>query len=299
MKKKYFCRQCKGIRNQSELHKVEKRGGDDDDFFQWIDRYLIIECDGCETISFLNIYGNSEMTEYNDEGDQVYYYDKFIYPYPLEKSYEIEPLSDLPEKIRIIYSETINALKANSYILTAGGLRAIIEALCNHLKIRQDTLEERINLLNKKGHLTVSESKRLHSIRFLGNDALHEIAKPKKEHLYLLLDIINHLLVNLFINDKKIKGQIETQIDRYEDFLRLVKNKITKEMINKQYSLKQILDKSKRLLPKGKIAEFEDQLIEEINNKNLTFLKLVLKGEHNNYKVIKVPSKFDSGILEI
>lgn len=297
MKKKYFCRNCKGVRNQSELHKVERRGGDDDGYFQWIDRYLIIECNGCETVSFLNIYGDTEMSQHNDEGYQDYYDDEFIYPYSLEKSFEIENLLYLPEKIRIIYSETINALKANSYILTAGGLRAIIEALCNHLKIRKDNLEERINLLNKKGHLTVSESKRLHSIRFLGNDALHEIAKPKKEHLYILLDIINHLLVNLFINDKKIKGKIETLIDSYEDFLRLVKNKITKEMINQEYSLIQIIDESKRLFPKGKIAELEIQLIEEISKKNLTFLKLVSKGDDNKYKVIEVPSKFDFGIF--
>ncbi|ADV48028.1 hypothetical protein Celal_0689 [Cellulophaga algicola DSM 14237] len=297
MKKKYFCRNCKGIRNQSALHKVEKRGGDDDGYFQWVDKYFIIECNGCETISFLNIYGNTEMTEPNEEGYQDYYDDEFIYPYSLEKSYEIETLSYLPEKIRIIYSETINALKANSYILTAGGLRAIIEALCNYLKIRKDNLEERINLLNEKGHLTVSESKRLHSIRFLGNDALHEIAKPKKEHLYILLDIINHLLVNLFVNDKKIKGQIETQIDSYEDFLRLIKNKINKEMIDKEYSLNQIIDKSKRLFPKGKIAELEVQLIEEINKNNLTFLKIVTNGDNTNYKVIEVPSTFDFGIF--
>lgn len=297
MKKKYFCRNCKGARNHSEIHKVERRGGDDDGYFQWIDRYLIIECKGCETLSFLNIYGDTEMTQHNDEGYQDYYDDEFIYPYPLEKSFEIENLSYLPEKIRIIYSETINALKANSYILTAGGLRAIIEALCNHLKIRKDNLEERINLLHKKGHLTVSESKRLHSIRFLGNDALHEISKPKKEHLYILLDIINHLLVNLFINDKKIKGQIETLIDNYDDFLRLVKNKITKEMIDKDYTLLQIIDKSKRLFPKGKIADLEMQLVEEINKKNVTFLKLTSKKNGYIYKIKEVPSKFDFGIF--
>lgn len=298
MDKKYFCRNCKGLRNQTELHKVEQRGQDDDGYFQWIDKYLIIKCNGCETISFLNIYGNTEMTRPIDNyGEYEYYDDEFLYPCSLEKSYEIENQEYLPEKIRMIYAETINALKANSYILTAGGLRAIIEALCNHLKIRKDSLEERINLLNEKGHLTVSESKRLHSIRFLGNDALHEIEKPKKEHLYILLDIINHLLVNLFVNDKKIKDQIETLIDNYEDFFRLLKNKINKEMINKEYSIIQIIGKSKRLFPKGKISEFEVQLIEEINKKNVAFMELTLKEEEKKYLVLEVPSKFDFGIF--
>ena len=71
----------------------------------------------------------------------------------------------LPENIRGIYVETIAAFKANISILTAGGLRAIIEALCNHLKIKGANLSERIDLLHNKGHLTLSESKRLHSIR--------------------------------------------------------------------------------------------------------------------------------------
>lgn len=134
MKQKYFCRNCKGLRNQKELHRSERRGGDDDGFFQWIDKYLIIECNGCETISFLNIYGDSEMSYMTDEGYHEYFDEETIYPYYLEKSNEIEYKSYLPDKIKMIYTETVNALKANSYILTAGGLRATIEAICNHLK---------------------------------------------------------------------------------------------------------------------------------------------------------------------
>ena len=295
MKNKHFCRNCKGLRNQKELHKIERRGGDDDGYFLWINKYLIIECNGCETISFLHIYGNTEMSFINDEGYQEYYDEEIIYPYYLEKSNEIEYKSYLPEKIKMIYTETINALKSNSYVLTAGGLRATIEAICNHLKIRKDNLEERINLLHKKGHLTISESKRLHSIRFLGNDALHEIEKPKKEHLYLLLDIINHLLINLFINDKKIKGQIETLIDNYDDFLRLVKNRLTEEMISKEFTLFEILGKSKRLFPKGKIVELERQFIEEIKDKKHSFIKI--GKDKSKYEIKKVPSQFDFGIF--
>lgn len=295
MKKKYFCRNCKGLRNQKVLYQTEKRGGDDDGFFQWIDKYLIIECNGCETISFLNIYGNTEMSYTNDEGYQEYYDDEIIYPYYLEKSNEVEYKSYLPDKIKMIYVETVNALKANSYVLTAGGLRATIEAICNHLKIRKDNLEERINLLHKKGHLTISESKRLHSIRFLGNDALHEIEKPKKEHLYLLLDIINHLLINLFINDEKIKGQIETLVDNYDDFFRLIKNKLTNEMIDKEFTILEILGKSKRLFPKGKLNEYETQFSEEVKQKKHSFIKT--GKEKDKYEIKKVPSQFDFGIF--
>jgi len=293
MKEKCFCENCKGLRNHKELHIVERKGSDDDGFLRWFNKYSILECKGCENISFLHTYGDTEMYHTNNhEGYQEYYYDETVYPYYLEKSFEIELKTYLPKKIRMIYSETLNALKANSYILTAGGLRATIEALCNHLKIRKDSLEERINLLHKKGHLTVSESNRLHSIRFLGNDALHEIEKPKKEHLYILLDIINHLLLNLFINDKKLAGKIETLIDNYFDFLKLVKNKLTEEMIGKEYTLLEILGKSKRLFPKGKIIEFEKQFEEEIKNKKHSFLSKGKSKLDNKYKIIEIPSIF-------
>jgi len=295
MKEKLFCKNWKGLRNHKEHHKVERKGSDDNGYLRWFNRYTIIECNGCENISFLHTYGDTEMYHTNNmEGYQEYYYDETIYPYYLEKSNEIEFKSYLPDKIKMIYTETVNALKANSYVLTAGGLRATIEAICNHLKIRKDNLEERINLLHKKGHLTISESKRLHSIRFLGNDALHEIEKPKKEHLYLLLDIINHLLINLFINDKKIKGQIETLVDSYDDFFRLIKNKLTDEMVNKEFTLLEILGKSKRLFPKGKLAEFEKQLVEEIKDKKHSFIKT--GKEKEKYIIKEVPTQFDFGI---
>jgi len=292
MKEKYFCRTCKGLRNHNELFIKKTRGGDDDDFFQWIENYSVIECLGCETISFLKVYGNTDMVDHDYEGNPEYYFESTIFPNYLDKGNEIEALYYLPENIRGIYVETIAAFKSNVSILTAGGLRAIIEALCNHLKIKGANLSERIDLLHKKGHLTLSESKRLHSIRFLGNDALHEIEKPKKEHLYLLLEMINHLLANLFINDKIIKGKVETIIDTYEEFVRLIKSKITKDMIGASHNLLEILDKSKRLISKEKLKEYEEKFVSEITESKHDFIKITTEKPFIIYEIIKEPSSF-------
>lgn len=295
MKNKYFCRNCKGIRNQKELHKVEKRGSENDDYFQWVDKYLIIECEGCDTVSFLKIYGNSDMTFHDEEGNIDYYEDETIYPLYLEKSTEISYKYYLPEKIKEIYSETINSLKSKSFILTAGGLRATIEAICNHLKIKKGNLEERINLLHGKGYLTISESKRLHSIRFLGNDALHEIETPKKEHLFILLDIINHLLTNLYINDKIIKGKVETVIDDFEDFLKLIQNKLTKDMVGKSFELLEIIGNSKRLIPKTAYLKLENELVKETEEGNIAFLEYDTTSK--NFLIKEIPPRFNFGIF--
>lgn len=289
MKENFFCRTCKGLRNHKEIHQEKTRGGDNDDYFQWIRNFSIIQCIGCETISFLEIYGDTEMIEHNEDGVPDYYFEKSIYPSFLEKSDELENQHYIPESIRIIYKETISAFKANSYILTAGGLRAIIEAICNHLKIKKGNLADRIDLLHNKGHLTLSESKRLHSIRFLGNDALHEIEKPKKEHLYILLDIINHLLANLFINDKMLKGKMDTIIDKYEDYIKLIQNKIDKNMIGKEYTIKEILGKSIRLIPSKEYQQLEDELKKEIGLGTIDYITISKQTGETLYKVEKEP----------
>jgi len=297
MKEKKFCRKCQGLRNHKDLFEKITRGGDDEGYFQWIDKYIVIECLGCETISFLKIYGNTEMFEQNEEGYQDFYNDETIFPLYLESGEELKYKYYLPDNIKEIYSETISALKSNAFILAAGGLRAIIEALCNHLKIKKDNLSNRIDLLHKKGHLTLSESKRLHSIRFIGNDALHEIEKPKKMHLYLLLEIINHLLANLFINDKIIKGKVDTLIDNYEEFVRLVKSKIKKEMIGQNYTILQIIDKARRLISKENLDDYEKKFIEDIKAAKYSFIKVSNTKEETTYEILTETSTYNFGII--
>jgi len=296
MKEKIFCNNCKGLRNQKEVHKVEKRGGDEGGDFQWYKSYSIIQCNGCDCISFYQVYGDTEMYEQGPYGNQEFFYDESVYPLYLKRGEVIEQLHYLPEKIRIIYAETIASFKSNSSILTAGGLRAIIEAICNNLKITGHNLADRIDGLSENGHLTLAESKRLHSIRFLGNDALHEIEKPKEEHLYLLLEIINHLLSNLFVNDKKMKGKVETMIDTYDDFIRLIQNRIDNDMVGKKMTLSSIIDKSKRLLIKKNMNDFENLFVKDIRSKKITFVKVEKKKPENIYEIIEKPLLFQFGI---
>lgn len=296
MKEKVFCKNCKGLRNHKEIHLVEKRGGDNDDNFQWLHRFSIIECLGCENIAFLEVYGDTEMYERGEHGEQEYYFDNTVYPPHLKKGEEIEHQEHLPEKIKIIYQETISAFKSNSSLLTAGGLRAIIEAICNDLEITGRNLADRIDMLSKNGHLTKSESERLHSIRFLGNDALHEIEKPKAEHLFILLEIVNHLLNNLYVNDKLMEGKVEKMITKYEDFVRLIQNKIEKDMVGKEYNLTKILDKSMRLLTKENYSVFQNRFIKDIEESNIKFAKAKKDNGEVTFEIIEKPKLFKFGI---
>jgi len=290
MEEKYYCRNCKGQRNHKTIFEKKIRGSDDVGYFHWVNNYSIIECLGCENISFLNIYSDTEMTIYNEEGAPDYDNEITLYPFYLEEGRELDGTYYLPKTIRNIYEETIKAFKTSAYILTAGGFRAIIEATCNDLKIREDDLSKRIDLLHEKGFLTLNESKRLHSIRFLGNSALHEMETPKKDQLLILLEIINHLLENLYIHDKKIGNHIDTIIDKYDDFLKLIRNKITKDNLDKELTLSQILGKSKILIKPIDFKKFETKLIEDIDiNKTIDFLITIKNEDKIIYKIKKIP----------
>jgi hypothetical protein len=290
MEEKLYCRKCKGLRNHRLLHEEKRRGEIDEGYLQWMTSFSIIECLGCETISFLEIYGDTNMVGTNEKGETDYFFNKTIYPYYSENVDELECSHYIPSPIIEIYNETLSAYKSNCYILAAGGLRAIIEAICNHLKIKKGNLAERIDLLHDKGYLTIGESKRLHSIRFLGNDALHEIENPKKESLIILFEIVNHLLDNLFISDKKIKGRVETIIDNYDDYLKLIQNKTNKNMIGKEMTISHILGKSFRLIPNKHLKMLENKFKHEITNGKVDFISIIDDKSETIYRIEKEPA---------
>jgi hypothetical protein len=285
---KYFCQACGGERKHVVLFEKKTSGSEDEYNFQWINRFRIIECAGCENISFLKMYGDNFMMKDGQDGEMEYYEDNDVYPPYLKQGEELSGIHQLPENIKSIYRETVNALKVGSLLLTAAGFRAVIEATCNHLKIKQANLAERIDLLHSNGYLSKAESRRLHSIRFLGNSALHEIQTPKAEQLVILLGIVNHLLSNLFISDKLIKGKLDIPLDNYDDFVNVIKRSVRKELIGKEVSLDALLDKAKRLMSTKDYKSFRASFVEESGKGGFDFLE-VADADSAKFKIIKLP----------
>ncbi|MDR6784084.1 DUF4145 domain-containing protein [Pedobacter africanus] len=253
----------------------KKKSGEEIDYnFFWVTRFQLIECAGCENISFLESYGDSFMMTGNDHDGIEYYENAKIYPPYLKNGEELKQDLQIPQNIRNIYRETVNAFKIESLLLTAAGFRAVIEAICNHLKIKQANLADRIDLLHSKGHLSKSESRRLHSIRFLGNKALHEIETPKPEQLVILLNIINHLLSNLFINDKMMKDKLDIVVDTYEEFTIMLQKLVKKEISGTDVTIDSILGKSKHLVSKKNYTIFMETFIKEVKAGKFDFLKI-------------------------
>jgi hypothetical protein len=124
-----------------------------------------------------------------------------------------------PPNLRRIYRETIDSFNAECYTICAGGLRAIVEGICaangvtngpvekeikGKIEIRQSKqLDGKISGLREKDILTKKKAELLHSHRYLGNDALHQLQMPSVDELRLGIEILEHVLIELYeIQDK-------------------------------------------------------------------------------------------------
>ena len=105
----------------------------------------------------------------------------------------------MPYKVRVIYDEVIDAINAQLAILAAVGLRALIEAICRERGIAGSNLMEMIDGLSEKGVLSANQAKILHSHRFLGNVAAHEIEKARREELFAALEIAESMLKTIYM----------------------------------------------------------------------------------------------------
>jgi len=165
-----------------------------------VNHYQIVRCLGCENFSFRNSFSIVTPTGYESASEE-------LYPPrddPRERK-RIEGWIHLPPKVRTIYLETMRALKARAPILTAIGIRTLIETVSKHKRAKGKTLYLRIKNLADRKFLGEPEAKRLHRLRFLGNAAAHDAKPPTHTQLEFALDIAEHLLSSAYLIPLKSK----------------------------------------------------------------------------------------------
>lgn len=266
---KSYCDTCQGETNHVILFIKKEPSTDPDYHFE--KRSMMIECMGCEQVSFRQEDHDYE-TRYPDESDNwAYEITIHLYPEPLKNHKPVIEIYLFPAQIRTVYSETIEALKSNCKLLAGVGFRAVIEAICIDKEIPGRTLELKINNLARNRFITDKESERLHAVRFMGNDSVHEMAVPKEKALYVVLEIIEHLLHNLYIIDHHAKPVLDTFISNFEEFEELLFKKLKKFKKDDDFPLAKYIDKDVRRL-NGQISTFEAELISNINTNEFDLL---------------------------
>jgi hypothetical protein len=175
----------------------------DGDIQVW-DDYLIVLCQGCRTVSFCITSQNSEDIEVDQRTGQQYHATTFtLYPSRIAGRPEMQSLGEVPYGISRIYRETHQALCNNQSILAGIGIRAIVEAVCKERDAIGKDLQKKIDDLATKKVITDDAATILHNIRFMGNEAAHEVTAHTVEELTTAFSVIEYLLQGVYVMPKQ------------------------------------------------------------------------------------------------
>lgn len=201
------CRNCDSFTNHKVLTSIETNWGDDDVEIYGTDMFEIVECLGCDSVSFRLASINSEDVEsyYEKTGETNYKIDEELYPNRIAGRKEIENIHLFPPETLKIYKEIHKALCSRLRILSGIGIRVLVESVCREREANGSNLENKIDDLVNKGLLTKENSEALHATRLLGNRLAHEVIEPKDEALEIAMDIIENLLMSVYIIPNKAK----------------------------------------------------------------------------------------------
>lgn len=213
---KVLCTKCNCETNHKALREESRLFQNDEEYIMARGTWQIVQCNGCETITFREVWTNNEDFDENGPIEDI-----TIYPPRQKDMHPIKPFYEVPLSIRSIYRESIDAFNNGLLVLCSGGLRAVIEGICNHEKIvggpveiekkgvktivRKKDLQGKISGLFEKSLLTKDHAEILHAHRFLGNDALHQLDMPRKSELKIAIEIIEHTLEILY--ELKVKAK--------------------------------------------------------------------------------------------
>ncbi len=225
-KYKLVCPSCKKNTKHIVVKSVTENGSEpmthSDELFHWTTIYEVIQCMGCETISFRSDSSNSE--DYDEEGHS---HTEMLFPKRSKDTWHIKNFYNVPSNLRRIYRETVDCYNGDSLSLCGAGTRALVEGLCTENGIkdgeiqiekpdgttvikRKKDLQGKINGLHQKHILTKQSAEILHEHRFLGNSAIHELSAPSKNELKLAIEIIENVFESLYempIKAMELKGK--------------------------------------------------------------------------------------------
>ena len=209
------CAECNRKTRHLVLQSMDTSGSElvdrqSDISLYWDDHYQIVQCQGCETISFRHLNWFSEYQDFDSDGST-----ERLYPKRSKNSLPTKDYFNAPPSLRRIYRETIESFNNEVYTLCAAGLRSIVEGICEDQEIidgpitvtkkdgsskteRKENLQGKISGLCEKDILTRENSEILHEHRFLGNEAVHKLSQPSPEELTLAIEIIEHTIDALY-----------------------------------------------------------------------------------------------------
>lgn len=161
-------------------------------------KYRFLICRGCDTATLEERYTCSGMNDFN--GEEIYS-DEYS---PLRKNLgQRTPLRfiHIDKKLNETYNEIIKAHSQGLGIVSAMGIRALLEGICVVEGIDDKKaygLAKKIDALKSESKVPDSIIEGLKSIKFIGDDAAHRLTSTEKNNIGLSIDLLEALLTNLY-----------------------------------------------------------------------------------------------------
>jgi len=197
LKEQVVCNSC----NHRTWHKVvfsqsfaisayDSYGGDD--YLGEVDtRWDLLQCLGCGSVSV-----RMSLEPEKTDNPLVEFYPERTISHHFGKHYV-----HLPENLKHLYSEIVAAYNRGNLILCSAGLRALLEGICVDKGIYEGPDEKGKNTKSLEGKINGLSSivpsgivNNLHGLRFLGNQALHELEVPDKTDVKLAISVIEDIM---------------------------------------------------------------------------------------------------------
>lgn len=212
---KYVCLPCMGHRNHylvSETDPIEIGNRE-----VRVDK--IIACCGCDSRSFLTEFIGI------DDGKVKYF---IIQPKRGEGAWPLKKFVKTDNKLSEIYEQLVGLFNEESRELMCGViLRMLVEGICAKVDvkfglvpkigkdgqekmIKKNDLEGKIFGLAQGGFLTTRNAETLHQLRFMGNQAVHNLDPPTRDELLLGIRIVENALDSIF-EIEHIGKELETK----------------------------------------------------------------------------------------
>lgn len=199
-----LCKTCANYTKHEVLFSKKILWEDEESGAYGGDDYIVAECMGCESISFVIEHRNSDY--FDAEHGQYQVID--IFPDRREGISGLKQLTGIPQSIKSVYNETLKAIEHNQPILAGIGIRAIIEAVCEKENSSGESLYEKIDSLKDMQVLSQASATILHKLRTLGNSAAHKIVVPEINQLKLAIDVVQNLLQEVYVFPKKAEEKL-------------------------------------------------------------------------------------------
>lgn len=197
------CGTCGNVTCHHAITLVETSDSSPDGDIQVWSEYMTVQCGGCKSVSFCVQSSCSEDRIFNPETEkEELVVTSRVYPNRIAGRAQLEHAYLLPHVIYKVYEETRSALASDQPVLAGIGIRAIIETVCKDRAAAGKDLMQKIDDLAAKGVVTLDGAKILHSLRFMGNEAAHEVKAHSQADLLTALDVAEYLLKGVYILPK-------------------------------------------------------------------------------------------------